>query len=384
MNDETRMLLRYVCDNDIRKAQAQAKIILQHSSTQKDARFVELQLKKLEDSNAKFIELPYNLQNILAAEDSAFFPESRFLSRPDEEKVVEQILKIRKAAAALKEMNVSYTPTLMLYGDSGTGKTMLAKYIAYRAGVPYLYVRFSGLINSYLGKTQENLNNIFTFAKQQPCVLCIDEIDTIAMRRGQRSDVGEMNRIVISLMQEMDQLPNDLIVVGTTNRFDQLDDAMVRRFTVIQEIKPFSFTDACALLHKFFGFTDFGMTETQIQEWVKERFCKSIYYPNALIKEATQYLVDSIIQNDSKTKKREDAEDFVQNDGTTPPVYVLLEEVPEIMGSGSSSREVLKTSDLEKALDMLARGKGNTLIKRTRINGNMVELVWNEFKTRFE
>ena len=102
------------------------------------------------------------------------------------------------------------------------------------------------------------------------------------------------------------------------------------------------------------------------------------------IKEATQYLVDSIIQNDSKTKKREDAEDFVQNDGTTPPVYVLLEEVPEIMGSGSSSREVLKTSDLEKALDMLARGKGNTLIKRSRINGNMVELVWNEFKTRFE
>ena len=48
MNDETRMLIRYVCDNDIRKAQAQAKIILKHTTTQKDAGFVESQLKKLE------------------------------------------------------------------------------------------------------------------------------------------------------------------------------------------------------------------------------------------------------------------------------------------------------------------------------------------------
>ena len=44
---------------------------------------------------------------------------------------------------------------------------MLAKYIAYRAGIPYVYVRFSGLINSQLGKTQENLNRIFTYAKQK-------------------------------------------------------------------------------------------------------------------------------------------------------------------------------------------------------------------------
>ena len=64
---------------------------------------------------------------------------------------------------------------------------------------------------------------------KRPCVLCIDEIDTIAMRRGQ-TDVGEMNRVVISLMQELDQLPNDMIVVATTNRYDQLDSALLRRF----------------------------------------------------------------------------------------------------------------------------------------------------------
>lgn len=376
MNDETRMLIRYVCDNDIRKAQAQAKIILKHTTTQKDARFVESQLKKLEDSNTKFIELPYNLQNILAAEDSTFFPESRFLLRPEEEKTVERILKIKEAAAALKEMHISYTPTLMLHGDSGTGKTMLAKYIAYRAGVPYLYVRFSGLINSYLGKTQENLNHIFTYAKQQPCVLCIDEIDTIAMRRGQTDDIGEMNRVVISLMQEMDQLPNDLIVVGTTNRFDQLDDAMVRRFTVTQKITPFSFTDACSLLRKFFDFASFNMTEIQVQEFVKNHFPQSVYYPNTLIKEATQYLVDSIVEN---------SQDLLDKEKTNScPVYILLEETPEIMGSGANSKEIAKTKNLEEALQMLKQGQGNTLIKRCRIDGKLTETIWNESRNVFE
>lgn len=203
MNDEVRMLIRYVCDGDIKRSQAQAQIILRNSRTQKDSEFVKSQLKKLEDSKARFIELPYNLQSILVAEDSSFFPVSRFLLRPKEESVIERILKIARAASVLKEMNISFTPSLMLYGESGTGKTMLAKYIAYRAGIPYVYVRFSGLINSQLGKTQENLNRIFTYAKQKPCVLCIDEIDTIAMRRGQ-TDVGEMNRVVISLMQELD------------------------------------------------------------------------------------------------------------------------------------------------------------------------------------
>lgn len=383
MNDETRMLIRYVCDNDIRKAQAQAKIILKHTTTQKDAKFVESQLKKLEDSNTKFIELPYNLQNILAAEDSTFFPESRFLLRPDEEEVVERILKIREAAATLKEMHISYTPTLMLHGDSGTGKTMLAKYIAYRAGVPYLYVRFSGLINSYLGKTQENLNRIFTYAKQQPCVLCIDEIDTIAMRRGQTDDIGEMNRVVISLMQEMDQLPNDLIVVGTTNRFDQLDDAMVRRFTVTQKITPFSFTDACSLLRKFFNFASFNMTEIQVQEFVKNHFPQSVYYPNTLIKEATQYLVDSIVESAQNPDKKSGDKNSEQEESDCA-VYVLLEEAPDIMGSGSSSKEVAKTNNFGKALRMLERGQGNTLVKRCRVNGKLTETIWNESQRIFE
>lgn len=377
MNDEVRMLIRYVCDGDIKRSQAQAQIILRNSRTQKDSEFVKSQLKKLEDSKARFIELPYNLQSILVAEDSSFFPVSRFLLRPKEESVVERILKIARAASVLKEMNISFTPSLMLYGESGTGKTMLAKYIAYRAGIPYVYVRFSGLINSQLGKTQENLNRIFTYAKQKPCVLCIDEIDTIAMRRGQ-TDVGEMNRVVISLMQELDQLPNDMIVVATTNRYDQLDSALLRRFTVCQQVTAYNHEEACHLLHKFFNFAEADMTEEQLHKWVEERFPNTtVYYPSVLANAATQYLVDTIAESslDVDTQNQEQA---------NKQVYILYEEIPDCMGSGSTSREVAKTTSFPQALEMLKKGTGNTLVKRTRINGALVETYWNEFSRQFE
>lgn len=377
MNDEVRMLIRYVCDGDIKRSQAQAQIILKNSRTQKDSEFVKSQLKKLENSKARFIELPYNLQSILVAEDSSFFPVSRFLLRPKEESVVERILKIARAASVLKEMNISFTPSLMLYGESGTGKTMLAKYIAYRAGIPYVYVRFSGLINSQLGKTQENLNRIFTYAKQKPCVLCIDEIDTIAMRRGQ-TDVGEMNRVVISLMQELDQLPNDMIVVATTNRYDQLDSALLRRFTVCQQVTAYNHEEACHLLHKFFNFAEADMTEEQLHKWVEERFPNTtVYYPSALTNAATQYLVDTIVE---KALSPND-----QNpENTSKQIYILYEEIPDCMGSGSTSREVAKTSSFPQALEMLKNGAGNSLVKRSRVNGVLVETHWNEFSKQFE
>ena len=377
MNDEVRMLIRYVCDGDIKRSQAQAQIILRNSRTQKDSEFVKSQLKKLEDSKARFIELPYNLQSILVAEDSSFFPVSRFLLRPEEKSVVERILKIARAASVLKEMCISYTPSLMLYGDSGIGKTMLAKYIAYRAGIPYVYVRFSGLINSQLGKTQENLNRIFTYAKQKPCVLCIDEIDTIAIQRG-RSDIGEMNRVVISLMQELDQLPNDMIVVATTNRFDQLDSALVRRFTVCQKVNAYNHADACQLLRKFFDFTESNMTDAQIQKWVEDRFPNATaYYPSALTNAATQYLVDTIVESALSPNDQ-------NPENTSKQIYILYEETPDCMGSGSTSREVAKTTSFPQALEMLKKGTGNTLVKRTRINGALIETYWNEFSRQFE
>lgn len=296
MNEDTRMLMRWVCEGDLRRAQTQAQIILKKPQPKKDEGFAETMLARLEDGKAKFMLLPDNLKSLLIAEDASYFPAARFLLRPEEEAVVTQTLKIYHAAARLKEMRISYTPTLMLYGKSGTGKTMLAKYIAYMAGIPYLYVRFSGLVCSNLGGTQSNIAKVFDYAKRTPCVLCLDEIDAIAMERGQQDDVGEMSRIVISLMQELDSTTNDMIIVGTTNRFPCLDRALLRRFTKIHEVQLFHRDEAVQLVMKFLQFANVEAHEDWIEDWLDSNFgSMEGYCPDALVKQATQYIVNEIV-----------------------------------------------------------------------------------------
>lgn len=107
MNDYERALIRYVVDGDIRNAQKQAKIILNKIATEKDKKFKEYQLKKLDNKGPELIELPYNLQKIIAAQDVTNFPEGRFLIRPEEQSVVNKLLNTRVAALRLQNSALS-------------------------------------------------------------------------------------------------------------------------------------------------------------------------------------------------------------------------------------------------------------------------------------
>ena len=295
MNDKERTLLQYVCDGDIRKAQQQAKILLDGITTQKDQNFKNHQLKKLEAKGPTLIELPYNLRDLLIAEDCADFPNSRFILRENEEKAVNEVLSLYRVADRLSEIGISYLPALMLYGQSGCGKTMLARYIAHKADLPFVYVRFSSLVNQYLGGTQSNIGRVFEYARTAPCVLCFDEIDAVGMARGQANDVGEMNRIVIALMQEMDRLHNHVIIIGTTNRFDRLDPALIRRFPIQYEVGPLSVEDACKLARKFFNFADVGCSDDWIEKWCDEKLSGQIP-ASTVVKHCTDEIVKILVE----------------------------------------------------------------------------------------
>lgn len=290
MNEQQRQLIRHVCDGDIRKAQQQAQIILNETTTQKDRQFCEYNLRKLANRGPELIELPPNLRDVLIAEDVTNFPTTRFLLRDTEKCVVERILVVRNAADRLHDLGIQYSTAAILYGESGTGKTMLARYIAHKANLPFVYIRFSGLMNSYLGGTQSNLNRVFDYARTNPCVLCLDEMDAVGMRRGQKDDIGEMNRIVISLMQELDRMESKCILVGTTNRFDRLDPALIRRFPISFEVCRLSDMDARQLIIQIFG--SIGMELDNIKELVFEIGEKPT--AAAVYNTCVQYAVDKI------------------------------------------------------------------------------------------
>jgi AAA+ superfamily predicted ATPase len=119
---------------------------------------------------------------------------------------------------------------LLFHGPAGCGKSMTARALAGELRLPAYLVRFDAVIGAYLGQTAIHLRQIFHFAEVTPCVLLLDELDALGKRRGNPLDVGELDRIVISLMQELEHAKPAGLVIATSNLARHLDDALWRRF----------------------------------------------------------------------------------------------------------------------------------------------------------
>jgi SpoVK/Ycf46/Vps4 family AAA+-type ATPase len=130
----------------------------------------------------------------------------------------------------LSALGIAPRSKLLFYGPPGCGKSMTAKAFGHELDLPVYLVRFDAVIGAFLGQTAINLRQLFHFAETTPCILLLDELDALGKRRGNPLDVGELDRIVISLLQELEHSRPAGIVVATTNRARHLDDALWRRF----------------------------------------------------------------------------------------------------------------------------------------------------------
>jgi transitional endoplasmic reticulum ATPase len=121
---------------------------------------------------------------------------------------------------------------ILLWGPPGTGKTLLAKAIASQARANFIAVNGPELLSRWVGAAEQAVRELFTKARQAaPCVVFVDEIDTLAPARGSYAgDSGVSDRVVGQLLTELDGLqgcPN-VLLVGATNRPEALDPALLR------------------------------------------------------------------------------------------------------------------------------------------------------------
>lgn len=291
MNNDTRSLLREICTGDIRRVQKAAMVLMRNNKTAKDADFCANLLKQME-SKADFIQLPQDLKGILVAEDVSQYPVEKFFWGKRECEIADKVISMYRVADRLQNKGIRYLPATILWGESGCGKTELARYIAYKVGLPYVYVRFSTLVDSHLGKTQKNIANVFDYVRKTPCVMCFDEIDAVGMERGQRNEVGEMARIVIALMQELDMIPNNVIIIGTTNRFDMLDKALIRRFPTNYQIHKLDQSDAKTMARRFLEYA--GMESGEIDLYVSS--VNGNIPASTIIRDCTEFVAEKLMK----------------------------------------------------------------------------------------
>jgi len=133
----------------------------------------------------------------------------------------------------LKLARYGYRPksALLFWGPPGCGKTLTAHYLANQLRLPLGLVRLNAIISSFLGDTASHLQKIFDTAAETPMVLLLDEIDAIGKNRDDPNDVGELKRVVNSLLQAIDSYkPNEGLIIGASNHQYLLDPALWRRF----------------------------------------------------------------------------------------------------------------------------------------------------------
>ncbi|WP_144901763.1 proteasome-activating nucleotidase Pan1 [Halobellus captivus] len=135
---------------------------------------------------------------------------------------------------------------VLLYGPPGTGKTMLAKAVANQTDATFIKMAGSELVHKFIGEGAKLVRDLFEVAREnEPAVLFIDEIDAIASKRTDSKTSGdaEVQRTMMQLLSEMDGFDDrgDIRIIAATNRFDMLDEAILRpgRFDRLIEVpKP--------------------------------------------------------------------------------------------------------------------------------------------------
>ncbi len=143
------------------------------------------------------------------------------------------------------KMGIRPIKGILLYGPPGTGKTLLAKAVANESEANFISISGAQVLTKYVGESEKMVREIFKKARMSaPCVLFIDEIDAVAMKRSGRAESGTMvmERVVDTLLTEMDGLRSlkNVVVIAATNRPDMLDPALMRagRFDRLVEITP--------------------------------------------------------------------------------------------------------------------------------------------------
>ena len=288
LDDHMLACIKALAENRIQDAKNEAICCCVNDTTKKNQSKTEYYKKLLMNGSVNLFELPPNLKGLINMQDVSDFREERYYLGKQQKDIFEQIVRGVRVTTKMLEYGIPYANSTLIYGIPGTGKTEFARYIAYKLGLPYAYLNFSYLIESYMGKTAQNLQRVFDYCKGQKCVLMLDEIDCIGLERGHDTGVdGELGRTTIALMQALDGLIDGQVVIAATNRCDRMDKALLRRFQRKIEFVPFVQEERIAMIQTFVNSVDPTFLTDTILQYAEEPHTQA---------ETIKYLIEKIVE----------------------------------------------------------------------------------------
>ena len=175
--------------------------------------------KEISELILEKITSDYTLENIVA--ESTVKDELKYF--------VEEHHKIE----VLRRFDLPVANKVLMHGPSGCGKTLASYVLAGELDKMMIVINLGAIVSSKLGETSKNLSKIFKKAAIEDCIIFLDEFDSLGKVRDYSQDHGEMKRVVNTILQLFDYLPQSSIVIAATNQKEMLDDALLRRFDTI-------------------------------------------------------------------------------------------------------------------------------------------------------
>lgn len=208
--------------------------------------------------------LPKDSGSNLPLVEEGSWPTTPIILNEEPGRVISQFIEDARHIDLLTQKGISARLGLLLYGPPGTGKTLLAGHIAASLQRSFYVVRLDSLISSRLGETAKNIREVFDFIPRSNAILFLDEMDAIAKVRDDRYELGELKRVVNTVLQGLDSLTDDIVTIAATNHSHLLDPAIFRRFPYKAELN-YPDVDVCEKLWLHFLYNDNNAHEHEAQ-----------------------------------------------------------------------------------------------------------------------
>ena len=262
MNTEILRIIEGGLTNDKRKVISYSNRLADRLSQEGDPVFAACIRKKIEDTNVRSSVVADALRNAPLDLDSRLqivevIPPAESVNKiilnSLTQSQIEEFVNIVRNSSKLEVQGLDIPKTLILYGQPGCGKTSIAHYISNQTGLPLILARLDSLVSSLLGSTAKNIRKIFDYAGEFPSILFLDEFDAIAKARDDQKEIGELKRVINSLLQNMDAMPKHCVLIAATNHPELLDRAVWRRFLQKVEVKMPKDKELVDLIRLFCG-----------------------------------------------------------------------------------------------------------------------------------
>jgi SpoVK/Ycf46/Vps4 family AAA+-type ATPase len=243
--DYIKDIAKYGLENDQEKLLASLNELIEHSKNTKKLNLaIQLQsilkdaIRQQQSKGLVKVGSPGHFQRLDERETDELILEKITSDYTFENLICEQstkselsyFVKEHASSELLRQYGLPIANKILLHGPSGCGKTLASYVIAGELKKMMIVVNLGAIVSAKLGETSKNLAKIFRKASADDCIIFIDEFDSLGKIRDYNQDHGEMKRVVNTILQLFDYLPQTSILIAATNQLDMIDNALLRRF----------------------------------------------------------------------------------------------------------------------------------------------------------